>query len=433
MERENQNHHYQMLDLTSFNNKDQMCIKKSTTLNISKEKHEASENLKKRRHTCLNFHIDAYNLVRLMSENVYSGQHLKNVEQVIEDDNDDSIYDENSDDEEILVGNRKYSINKYKIKKLSKQLSDTSVNQQKDFKQGNIVECDTSSQSTAPLNYTEKSYSLDIYDDSININNSSRRFSQHVFQNLINKYYTCISENCNSYFEKYVVNNLTVISYMQMMISDISKSIFLTEDNTKKMNSLDRSKKILFLDLDETLVHSDFQLEYDNHDAEVIINPDGTECKLKLIFRPYLHDFLKYCKEKFNVILFTAGLKDYADPIVEVIDPNDEYFDMRLYRDSCIEFNNIFIKDLSILNTFGLKDMIIIDNCIYSFALNLRNGVLITSFYNSDQDKELLNVLNYLDSRLIDSSDIRMSNESFFGFELLKNFMYENLIKEGII
>ena len=59
----------------------------------------------------------------------------------------------------------------------------------------------------------------------------------------------------------------------------------------------------LVLDLDETLVNycdkiRDFQP------------------------RPYARKFLKHMSKSWEIIVFTAGLKDYADRIIDVLDPN---------------------------------------------------------------------------------------------------------------
>lgn len=70
----------------------------------------------------------------------------------------------------------------------------------------------------------------------------------------------------------------------------------------------------------------------------------------------------------YEIILFTASNKYYADPIINYLDPNNTIFHHRLYRGSCLRFNDIFVKDLRILSNIDLKDVAIIDNHIYSFA-----------------------------------------------------------------
>lgn len=40
--------------------------------------------------------------------------------------------------------------------------------------------------------------------------------------------------------------------------------------------------------------------------------------------------------ELYEIVVFTAGTKDYADQILDFIDPEKSYFKKRLYRNDCI-------------------------------------------------------------------------------------------------
>ena len=48
--------------------------------------------------------------------------------------------------------------------------------------------------------------------------------------------------------------------------------------------------------------------------------------------RPYLRYFLSELKKDFEIILFTAGTKDYAEIIAENLDPNRSIFDYVISR-----------------------------------------------------------------------------------------------------
>ena len=51
----------------------------------------------------------------------------------------------------------------------------------------------------------------------------------------------------------------------------------------------------------------------------------------------------------FQVVVFTASHKAYADVVLDMLDPNNEIFELRLYRDSCIRTQDgVYIKDLRI-------------------------------------------------------------------------------------
>ena len=50
--------------------------------------------------------------------------------------------------------------------------------------------------------------------------------------------------------------------------------------------------------------------------------------------RPGVNDFLKELGKYYELVMFTASVKDYADWIVDNIDP-ERLFDRRLYRPHC--------------------------------------------------------------------------------------------------
>lgn len=56
----------------------------------------------------------------------------------------------------------------------------------------------------------------------------------------------------------------------------------------------------------------------------------------------------------------------------------------------------VYIKDLRIIKNRNLKDMVIIDNAVYSFGFQLDNGIPILPFYDDKQDEELLHLIYYL-------------------------------------
>lgn len=255
-----------------------------------------------------------------------------------------------------------------------------------------------------------------------------------VLQKLISEYYYDIKENIIGNFEAYIVNNLTIICFLQDIIPKSNNMPTLSSSQIEKLLEFDRSKKILLLDLDETLIHSDLEGCYSQCDAEVEIYYEEEESTIiKFNIRPYLKEFLEFASENFNIILFTAGIQSYADPIIEFLDPHNKYFNLRVYRESCLEYCKFFIKDLNIFTTFGTKDMILVDNCIFSFAKNLRNGILVTSFYDNKDDSELLDVMTYLEERLINVKDVREINENVYGLEAIKSCLRQKLVSEGIL
>lgn len=85
--------------------------------------------------------------------------------------------------------------------------------------------------------------------------------------------------------------------------------------------------------------------------------------------RPFTKECLELVNQFYEVVVFTASHKWYADVILDYIDPEKKYIQHRLYREHCIKTtDNVYIKDLSIFKNRDLKDMIIVDNAVYSFG-----------------------------------------------------------------
>lgn len=189
-------------------------------------------------------------------------------------------------------------------------------------------------------------------------------------------------------------------------------------------------KKTLILDLDETLIHADFDGRFENHDQRITFLYDSQEISVNIFVRPGVFEFLKAVSEIFEIFIFTASKKEYADAVLDFLDPEKMLFKHRLYRDSCIPINNrVYVKDLSIFVNRKPENIILIDNSFYSFCNQPRNGVLINSFYNDKQDRELINLLNYLQNYLYGVPDVRVVNEQIFNFENLMA-QYKNMANE---
>ncbi len=84
-------------------------------------------------------------------------------------------------------------------------------------------------------------------------------------------------------------------------------------------------KKVIFFDLDETLVHC--VDEEDRDTAEVVLTvefPNGEVAKAGINVRPYARKCLEEAAEHFQVVIFTASHKAYADVVLDHLDPKHE-------------------------------------------------------------------------------------------------------------
>lgn len=76
----------------------------------------------------------------------------------------------------------------------------------------------------------------------------------------------------------------------------------------------------LVLDLDETLVHCSVD-PVPNADLEFPVDFHGTTYQVHVRLRPHLFTFLEACRGQFEVVLFTASQKIYANELLNRIDP----------------------------------------------------------------------------------------------------------------
>jgi len=92
-----------------------------------------------------------------------------------------------------------------------------------------------------------------------------------------------------------------------------------------------KKTKILALDLDETLVHSCFDgVKQWDFMVEVLIG--RSSCLYYVFKRPYLDYFLNVVSKWYHLVIFTASLKEYADPVVTWLDNVKRIFKKRLFR-----------------------------------------------------------------------------------------------------
>lgn len=152
--------------------------------------------------------------------------------------------------------------------------------------------------------------------------------------------------------------------------------------------------------MDETLIHCVDDLESEVPDAVLnVVFPNGEVVEAGINVRPYALECLREANKKYQVVVFTASHKFYADVVLDYLDPTHELIHHRLYRDSCFQTEDgVYIKDLRIIRNRSLKDMVIVDNAVYSFGFQLDNGIPIIPFYNNREDEELLHLINYINT-----------------------------------
>jgi Dullard-like phosphatase family protein len=259
------------------------------------------------------------------------------------------------------------------------------------------------------------------------------------------------TENISGNYDNYIKSTLSHIVRMKDIKFNYALESPLIYDKFPKVEiekiSLS-NKKLLLLDLDETLIHSDFSEQFldnenikydgiisfllDNSITDDESKDDSDEKKLNsvgIFIRPGVQKFLDEVSKYFEVGIFTASIPEYADAAINYLDPENKYIKLRLYRNNCINVGNLFkVKDLRILKNINIKNIVLVDNNMYSFIPQLNNGILINSFYYDKEDKELDNVLRYLIDYIFPADDVRKINGQFFGFKTILDDISKNLI-----
>jgi RNA polymerase II subunit A small phosphatase-like protein len=168
----------------------------------------------------------------------------------------------------------------------------------------------------------------------------------------------------------------------------------------------DPTKKCLVLDLDETLVHSSFQAVRADAGVSFFTVPVEIERSvhdINVIRRPGLDEFLRAVGSIYEVVIFTASLAKYANPVVDTIDTS-RVVKHRLFREHCVFEEGNYVKDLSMLGR-DLKSTIIIDNSAVSYQFQPENAIPCSNFIDDPNDTDLYELVPLLEA-LVGVADV---------------------------
>ncbi len=156
----------------------------------------------------------------------------------------------------------------------------------------------------------------------------------------------------------------------------------------------------LFLDLDETLVCS-----------RETCSQAGTR------IRPFAAQLIQELSELYEIVIFTASERVYAQQVVDLLDPKGAFVKCVLSQEHCIPVlgGTCFVKDLRVVVDRRLDEMLIVDNSIISFAFQPENGIPVTPFFGFEsEDQELGYLITYL-RNLYEEQDIVRANRDRIG------------------
>lgn len=148
---------------------------------------------------------------------------------------------------------------------------------------------------------------------------------------------------------------------------------------------------ILVMDLDETMISTVFI----------------SDCKFNIRIRPYLTDFLNYCNDFFDIYVYTASIKQYADVVIDKIENDyNVKFKGRYYRSSCTFQDNVYMKNISIIApSNNIKDILVIDDNKFCYGSDQQNVINITKWTDDIRDDSLKYLIKFLEESDINSFD----------------------------
>jgi RNA polymerase II subunit A small phosphatase-like protein len=183
---------------------------------------------------------------------------------------------------------------------------------------------------------------------------------------------------------------------------------------------MDYIKKLLILDLDETLIYAT--------EASLVRQPDFLVEPYHIYKRPFLDVFLKNCLDWFEVAVWTSSTASYAIAIVSAIFENPKSLSFVWASDRCtvaydIEWFEYYNrKNLKKVKRKGyrLESIIAVDDTPQKWDLSYGNLVRVNPFEGEETDDELKYLLLYLD-QLRYEENIRSVEKRFWRNRLTRS------------
>ena len=235
----------------------------------------------------------------------------------------------------------------------------------------------------------------EYYNNKPNFNNNNiNSLSQSPTKSLNDKYFSPIYPNITTLplFKQISLqsNNINETALdTNFQYPSTSQEYFLPP-KTKKY-----PKKTLVLDLDETLVHSSFKPFPFTADISLNIKVDTNIHNVNVLKRPYVNEFLSRMSLFYELVIFTASVAPYANPLLDILDKG-KVISHRLFRQHCVYTSGVYIKNLRKVGR-DMKNMIILDNNPISYVFNKENGIPILTWKSDRNDKELLRIMPFLE------------------------------------
>ena len=177
------------------------------------------------------------------------------------------------------------------------------------------------------------------------------------------------------------------------------------------------SRKTLFLDLDDTLVklvpfatlqRYPASSKGKRPDFSICMSHRGEMKHLVGFMRRGLRDFLKELAALYEVCVFTAADKNYAEAVIAEIDPDGSVFSCILSREHCSQpERGLFVKQLSRVQGRRMEDMVLIDDSLEHLEENFENSLEMSKFGSELGEDDELPALAELLKDIFCDGDVR--------------------------
>ena len=231
-----------------------------------------------------------------------------------------------------------------------------------------------------------------------NSNNMNNRLNitsrnKYIKRSKINSQLNVLSPIRKNAFENISIKKDNIINnklIVKKLVKRQKQEIVLKKIDIPYIKAPLMKKYTLILDLDKTLCY------YNNKTNEIIL-------------RNGIFSFLSSLKPFYEIISFSLESKNVNDYIINMIEQDKKYFEYKFCKEHSILYENILVKDISLIGR-DISKIIIVDDDENCFKLNKENGIKIAPFLglNNNDNKlfELKNILkdiyikNYEDIRL---------------------------------
>lgn len=181
------------------------------------------------------------------------------------------------------------------------------------------------------------------------------------------------------------------LTYANPSMEDLKYSRMTLKGSFQPDRALEAARLTVVLDMDETLVHTvtDYTsclVKTDGRKQTIQpseFNRQDPKSTMTVFYRPFVVPFLRALKRmQCEIIVFTTGTQTYTDAILDVLDPNHELIDNRLYRQHASGHplrSNVLCKNLDLLGR-DLSHCLLIDDTPDTFCLHPANGWAIAPY-----------------------------------------------------